>query len=105
MSRQARIEGLVREAYDPLHLEVTDESHLHSVPEGAESHFKLLVVSERFAGQGLVARHRALNRLLSGELESGLHALALHTWTPDEWYEKGGATPSSPPCLGGSKAG
>jgi BolA protein len=103
MSRSARIEAAVSEAFNPLHLEVVDESHMHSVPEGAESHFKLLVVSERFAGQNLVARHRAVNALLRPEFGSGLHALALHTWTPEEWFERGGNAPESPPCLGGSK--
>lgn len=103
MSRQSRIRARIQEAFDPLHLEIADESRMHSVAPDAESHFRLLVVSERFAGQGLVARHRALNRLLQDELRSGLHALALHTWTPEEWFEKGGAAPASPPCLGGSK--
>lgn len=104
MNRKARIENGVRQALDPLHLEVVDESHMHSVPEGAESHFKVLVVSERFADKNLVARHRMLNQLLRAELEGGLHALALHTWTPEEWFDKGGTAPESPPCLGGSKA-
>jgi len=104
MTRQARIEAAVRDALEPLHLEVVDESHMHSVPEGAESHFKLLVVSERFAGQNLVARHRTVNALLRPEFQAGLHALALHTWTPEEWFERGGSAPESPPCLGGSKA-
>ena len=103
MNRSARIEAAVRDALDPLHLEVVDESHMHSVPEGAESHFKLLVVSERFAGQNLVARHRAVNAVLRAEFNGGLHALALHTWTPEEWFERGGGAPESPPCLGGSK--
>lgn len=104
MSRQQAIETAIRGALEPIHLEVVDESHMHSVPEGAESHFKVLVVSDSFTGQGLVARHRTLNRLLADEFKRGLHALALHTWTPDEWFEKGGAAPDSPPCLGGSKA-
>jgi BolA protein len=104
MSRQSRIESKLQEALSPVHLEVVDESHMHSVPSGAESHFRVLVVSERFEGQGLVARHRTLNQLLREELQGGLHALALHTWTPEEWLDKGGAAPQSPPCLGGSKA-
>ena len=104
MTRHARIEAAVRDALEPLHLEVVDESHMHSVPEGAESHFKLLVVSERFAGQNLVARHRTVNAVLRPEFEAGLHALALHAWTPEEWFERGGSAPESPPCLGGSKA-
>jgi BolA protein len=85
-----------------MHLEVIDESHMHSVPEGAESHFKVVAVSERFAEHKLLVRHRMVNRELSGEFESGLHAIALHTWTPDEWLEKNGTAPESPQCLGGS---
>jgi BolA protein len=82
---------------------VIDESHMHAVPEGAESHFKLVVVSEQFAEHKLVGRHRLVNQLLRDELDSGLHALALHTWTPEEWFEKGGKVPDSPECMGGSK--
>lgn len=104
MNRHARIQAAVQGAFNPLHLELTDESHMHSVPRGAESHFRLLVVSERFAGQGLAARHRGINAILGPEFGDGLHALALHTWTPEEWFEKGGRAPESPPCLGGGKA-
>lgn len=93
----------MRDAFDPLHLEVVDESHRHSVPPDAQSHYRVLVVSERFAQQSLVARHRAVNAAVRPELEGGLHALALHTWTPEEWFERGGSSPESPPCLGGSR--
>jgi BolA family transcriptional regulator, general stress-responsive regulator len=105
LNRKARIEETLRETFDPMHMEVVDESHMHSVPAGAESHFRILVVSESFTDQTLVARHRLLNRTLSAELAGGLHALALHTWTPEEWFAKGGRVPESPPCQGGSKAG
>ncbi len=104
MNRQASIETALTEALKPLHLEVVDESHLHAVPVGAQTHFKVLVVSEQFAGHGLVTRHRVVNRLLRDEFDHGLHALALHTWTPREWFEKGGTAPESPPCQGGSHA-
>ncbi|WP_295384658.1 BolA/IbaG family iron-sulfur metabolism protein [uncultured Thiodictyon sp.] len=103
MNRQTRIANALAQALHPQHLEVEDESHMHAVPVGAESHFKVVVVSEQFGSHGLVARHRVVNRLLQGEFDHGLHALALHTWTPDEWREKGGAAPASPPCRGGSK--
>lgn len=104
MTRKERIEEQLKLAFSPLHLEVTDESHMHSVPEGAESHFKVVAVSERFAEHNLLSRHRMVNGELKVELESGLHALALHTWTPDEWFKKGGKAPESPQCMGGSKA-
>lgn len=104
MSRREQIEHRISDALGPMHLEVVDESHMHSVPEGAESHFKVTVVTDRFEGQRLVERHRTVNGLLADEFNNGLHALALHTLTPEEWFAKGGISPDSPPCLGGSKA-
>jgi len=86
----------------PSHLEVVNESHMHNVPAGSESHFKIVAVSDEFNGKMLIARHRMINRTLAEELEGPLHALALHTMTVDEWAEKG-QPPESPPCLGGGK--
>jgi BolA protein len=42
---------------------------------------------------------------LKAEFASGLHALAMHAWTPAEWFNRAGQTPASPPCLGGGKSG
>jgi BolA protein len=105
MKRKLRIEESLNRALSPLHLEVVDESHMHSVPPGAESHFRVLIASDAFQGSTLVARHRRINALLAEEFQTGLHALAIHAWTPEEWYAKGGVAPASPPCLGGQKAG
>jgi BolA protein len=105
MSRKARIEDALSAALNPMHLEVTDESHMHNVPEGAESHFKVLAVSDAFDGEKLIARHRRVNAVLRDELAGGLHALSIHAWTPQEWFDKGGGSaPASPECMGGSKA-
>ena len=104
MNRQQIITDRLSEALSPMHLEVVDESHMHSVPEGAQSHFKVTVVSEAFEGKMLVARHRQVNGLLGDLFQGGLHALALHTMTPQEWFDKGGRSPDSPECMGGSKA-
>jgi len=104
MSMQETIYAKLQQELAPLHLEVINESHMHNVPAGSESHFKVVVVSERFEGEKLLARHRRVNRTLSAELQGGVHALALHTLTPEEWFEKGGEVPASPECMGGSKA-
>jgi len=82
------------------HLEVINESHKHNVPEGAESHFKVVIVSSAFEGKKLVARHRLLNGILAKILSTHIHALALHTITKEEWSISQEA-PGSPPCLGG----
>lgn len=86
----------------PQHLEVHNESHGHRVPVGSESHFKVVVVSERFDGQRLLARHRLINSLLAEELAGPVHALAIHTYTPAEWLQNQQQFPASPACRGGS---
>lgn len=104
MSTQSTIEQKLSDSLTPMHLEVANESHMHNVPPGSESHFKVTIVSERFQGKMLVNRHRMINEVLAEELRGQVHALALHTMTPDEWFEAGGQAPDSPPCLGGSAA-
>ncbi|MCU7843997.1 MAG: BolA/IbaG family iron-sulfur metabolism protein [Candidatus Thiodiazotropha sp. (ex Monitilora ramsayi)] len=99
---QHTIEQKLQAVFSPIHLEVIDESHMHNVPEGAESHFKVVLVSEAFVGQKLIARHRQVNQALKEELNE-IHALALHTMTPEDWFNRGGTVTDSPPCLGGSK--
>ncbi|HPE80633.1 MAG TPA: BolA/IbaG family iron-sulfur metabolism protein [Gammaproteobacteria bacterium] len=104
MSMQHQIEEKLQAQFAPLHLEVNNESHMHDAPEGSESHFRVVLVSEQFSGKPLLQRHRAVNTSLDAELKGGIHALALHTMTPEEWFAKGGSAPASPPCLGGGKA-
>jgi stress-induced morphogen len=101
--RDAIHDQLVR-AFTPAALEVVNESDNHSVPRGSETHFKVVVVAEAFAGQSPVARHRAVNQALAAQLAGGVHALSIVALTPTQWAERGGVVPPSPPCLGGSKA-
>jgi BolA protein len=89
---QAALSGL-----QPQHLELLDESHMHS--RGLETHYKAVIVSAQFAGLNAVKRHQKVYASL-GELMGQVHALALHTYTPDEWAEQG-AAPASPTCKGG----
>lgn len=87
--------------FSPHHLQVINESHKHNVPEGSESHFKVIIVSDKFDRLRLLARHRLVNNTLSEEFAGGLHALAIHTLTIDEWKEQD--IPDSPDCMGGSR--
>ncbi len=101
MNRQQSIEHKLQQALAPVHLEVVDETHKHSVPKDAESHYQVVAVSAQFTGKTLLQRHRLINATLAEELANGIHALALHTMTPEEWSENNGQAPDSPPCLGG----
>lgn len=89
------------QAFAPSVLEVINESDNHAVPPGSETHWKVVIVSDAFAGLSPVARHRAVNKAVAG---IKLHALSIQACTPAEWTERGGVIPPSPPCLGGSKA-
>lgn len=106
MSVFLAIEDKLMAAFEPQHLEVINESHMHGsgrANPGAESHFKVVLVSQKFHGQRLLQRHRAVHKVLAEELQHKIHALALHTYTQTEWHDLFGDVPLSPPCLGGSK--
>ena len=102
MSIQSIIESKLDSAFSPQFLNVDNESHGHNVAKNSETHFKVVLVSEAFDGVRKVARHQQVYGCLAAELEAGVHALALHLYTPAEWAEKGEA-PASPNCMGGSK--
>jgi len=104
MDIQTSIENKLAAALTPLHLDVVNESDQHNVPANSETHFKVVIVSPNFDSQRQVARHQSIYKLLDEELAGPVHALALHTYTLNEWQQRHGEAPLSPPCLGGSKA-
>lgn len=101
MTMQTTIENKLTESLKPDVLDVFNESNMHSGP-ATESHYKVVVVSKEFEGKMLIARHRMINQTLADELNN-IHALSLHTMTPDEYFEKGGKVADSPECEGGDK--
>ena len=96
------IKQKLQQVFSPSLLNIENESHMHSGP-ATDSHFKLILVSESFAGQRLVARHQSVYRALSDELSGPVHARSLHVFPPDEWQEKQVEIPASPQCQGGSR--
>lgn len=90
-------------ACDPTHLEVVNESGNHNVPEGSETHFKVVMISDKFEGLRLIQRHRMINEILQEELAGPIHALSLHLYTNQDWEKRFGSIPDSPPCRGGEK--
>lgn len=100
MNIEKSIVNTVEATFKPQHLEVVNESHGHNVPANSETHFKVVLVSESFSKKSQVQRHRAVYEALAGAMANGVHALALHTYTPEEWAKRTSA-PRSPNCLGG----
>jgi BolA protein len=90
MSVEVVIRSKLEDKLGPAHLEVVNESHMHSVPRGSETHFKVVVVSSLFEGMSPVKRHQLVYGALADELgrkpaEGGIHALAITSRTPAEW--------------------
>ncbi len=82
------IEAKITAELNPTRLEIEDESarhhgHAGARPEG-ESHFRVTVVSAKFEGMNRLERQRLVYRLLSEEMQSDIHALAMTCKTPEE---------------------
>lgn len=96
MSIQSTIEDKLRRAFSPERMEIVNESHLHAGHHHADSghhaqfdgsgetHFRVRLVAPAFAGMSRIERHRAVNTLLSDELQGGVHALAIEPAAPGE---------------------
>ena len=95
-----RIHAKLTESLSPVTLTIKDESFMHAGHSGnpsgdpdAETHFKVTVVSESFAGKNMVARHRLVYGVLDQEIKDGVHALSLKTKTPAEAEKEPKSTP------------
>jgi BolA protein len=88
MQVKTQIAEKLAAAFAPQSLDVVDESHQHEGHAGhrpgGQTHFRVHIVSEAFRGKSRIDRHRMVNQILSSELASGVHALAIHASAPDE---------------------
>ncbi|WP_415885197.1 BolA family protein [Neptuniibacter sp. QD37_6] len=103
MSIEAVIRNRLEDGLAIEHLVIENESYMHSGP-ATDSHFKVTVVSDDFAGKRKVQRHQLIFSFLSDRMNNPIHALSMHLFTQQEWYDRGQAVAPSPKCLGGSKA-
>ena len=86
-ARVKLIEEKLQEAFSPSHLLVKDQSHLHAGHAGAQDgrgHFDVTIVSDAFAGQRPLARHRMIYDALGSLMETDIHALSIRATAPDE---------------------
>lgn len=85
---QEQLKHKLENYFNPLFLEVEDQSHMHaghlSAPEGGNSHFACTIVSKKFIGIPLLKRHRLVYNELLTEMNK-IHALSINAYTPQEW--------------------
>ena len=88
MSRYERIVEALKTALQPVKLDVIDESEQHhghaGWREGGETHYRVRVVADAFAGKTRIQRHRLVMAALDREFAGGLHALAIDAKAPGE---------------------
>lgn len=102
MKVQTQIDQRIKNEVDVHYMTLDNESHMHNVPEGSESHFKLVLVTDAFEAKRLVQRHQLVYGILKEEMTK-IHALAMHLYSIQEWDERNALAPSSPKCHGGEK--
>ena len=81
MSVKAEMEKILTDRFSPMYLELRDDSHRHIGHAGhdgrGESHFHLIMVSDKFDGLSRVDRQRMVNDALAEFLKSRVHALSM----------------------------
>tara|TARA_B100000989_G_scaffold195685_1_gene147720 strand:- start:104 stop:400 length:297 start_codon:yes stop_codon:yes gene_type:complete len=95
MSTEHVIRGILENAYPDAILNLINESNMHS-GNRKDSHFKLIIVDDKFNELPLIARHKDIYKSL-GEVINTFHALAIHAYTHEE-YSKIDHAPKSPSC-------
>ncbi|MFN5855255.1 MAG: BolA family protein [Pseudanabaenaceae cyanobacterium] len=77
-------------------VEIKDQSHLHQHHSGKKhappdsGHYDAVIVSPQFRGLRLMQQHRLVYDCLKTEMQTIIHALALKTYTPEQWAEQQG---------------
>ncbi len=100
MTIESRIHEKLRASLSPIQLQVQNESYMHSVPPGSESHFRVVIVSPAFESKTMVQRHRMVFTAI-GDIRDTIHALSIIAKTPNEWESQRDSL-ASPPCRGRS---
>ena len=89
MKRKINIENLILKIFKPEFLSVIDVSEQHrghkNFKEGVESHFEIIIVSEKFKNLNRIERHRMVNQSLKEEFLSDLHSVIIKTYTLEEY--------------------
>ena len=85
------VDTLIRErlsALEPVAVDLVDESELHhghaGYQAGGGTHWRLSIVSPRFAGKSVVERHRMVYQALGELMNNPIHALAIAARSPEE---------------------
>ena len=81
---ESQIVNTLKTSMDLFSLKIINESFMHNVPEGSESHFKIVIVSEDFLNLTMIQRHKLVYKKLNN-LMTKIHALSIHAFDKNEF--------------------
>jgi len=88
-ARVEKIQRLLVEALDPVHIDIHDDSASHAGHAGTQEsgggHFYATIVSSAFEGRTLVQRHQLVYEALGDMMRTDIHALSIKAFTPTEF--------------------
>ena len=93
---EKKIINSLNENFKLTSLKIVNESFMHNVPAGSESHFKIVIVSDNFIKKSLIQRHKEIYKAL-GEIMNDIHALSIHAFDNKE-FELNPMILDSPQC-------
>jgi BolA protein len=85
---RSRIERKLRDALDPVEIDVIDQSAAHAGHAGAASgggHYRVVLVADAFEGLGQVQRQRRVYEILADEMRGTIHALSMTCLSRSEY--------------------
>jgi len=84
---ESQIINTLSRSLNLLSLKIINESFMHNVPEGSESHFKIVVITNDFNNLSIIKRHKLIYKTLDN-LMSKIHALSIHAFNEEEFKLK-----------------
>ena len=96
MNIEQQIINKLNDEFKPSSLKIVNESFMHNVPTGSESHFKIVVVTNDFNNLPIIQRHKLIYKNLNGLMDK-IHALSIHAFSEEE-FELNPVILDSPEC-------
>jgi BolA protein len=83
-SIENKIINTLNDCMDIFSLKILNESFMHNVPEDAESHFKIVIVSNDFNNLSHIKRHKLVYKYLDTIMDD-IHAISIQSFNEDEF--------------------
>ncbi len=92
MITKNKIAKMLTKNFLPIYFLIEDDSASHArhreALQSGGGHFSMIIVSQKFAGQKMLERHRMIYKLLKPFFKKDIHALAIQAFTPDEFAKR-----------------